>query len=201
MDFEEARRLFDRIAPGEHLWKRHSHQVAEIARRLGQGLLESGDSRFDLSLAHNGALFHDLGRSKTHGSLHGWVGYVLLRKHGAERYGRGCIVHWVKGNSQETVLASHRRLTPNFVRGVYEQFDLPHLTMEDKVVSLADSLAMHDQVVTLDRRFEDIYRRYGKSEWMNGQYVFAKQYQEEIERKIGRSISELLAPIMNRESL
>lgn len=191
MSFEEAVRLLDRLAPGDHLWKKHSYCVAEVAHILAQALLEEGE-KLDPHFIRIAALLHDAGRAKTHGPLHGWVGYVLLRKEGVEHYARGCIVHWLKGRTEAEVLADGK-LSPRFVRRLYLHFKLPHLTLTDKILALADSLVMHDRVVPLEKRYADLQLRYGKSDWLQRHEQMSREYQEEIESLLGCKLETLLA--------
>lgn len=196
MKFEEAARLLDRLAPGELLWKRHSHQVAAVATRLTTALLDSGE-KLDLQYVQNCALLHDVGRAKTHGHLHGWTGYVLLKNEGAGPFSRACLVHWLKDHSEADLLA-HGKLAPAFVRNLFQNFDLQKLSISDKVMALSDSLVKHDQVVSLDERYRDLYVRYGKSHWLEQQYAFSKGYQNEIESVARTEISKILTPLMQK---
>lgn len=193
MNFEEAARLLDRFAPGEHLWKKHSHRVSDVAHTMALALIEEGE-RLDSHFIRIAALLHDVGRSKTHGPLHGWVGYVLLRKEGVEAYARGCIVHWLKGRTEAEVLADGK-LSARFVRRLYLRFRLPHLSLTDKILALSDALVMHDRVVPLETRYEDLQARYGKSAWLDRHQQMSLEYQSEMESILGRKLEALLAPL------
>lgn len=197
MKFEEASRLLDKIAPGEHLWKKHSHQVAEVAKQLTVALHDRGE-KLDLDYMRSCALLHDVGRAKTHGHLHGWTGYVILKNEGAETYSRACIVHWLKDHTEADLL-SHKDLSPRFIRDLYQRFDLDQLSVADKVMALSDSLVKHDQVVDLDERYRDLFIRYGKNRWLEEQYRFSKNYQDEVERALGIQVPQLLQPLMKTQ--
>ena len=92
----EAERVLEAHSPPGETWPRHCRKVALIARTVAEALLVAGAS-LDQTLdpwwsegeassadavsvddLSAWALVHDIGRSRDHGPLHGWVGFELL---------------------------------------------------------------------------------------------------------------------------
>jgi uncharacterized protein len=69
---------------------KHSEKVSEVALEIGRKLKAKGE-KVDLNFLECGALLHDIGRSKSHGVLHGIEGAKILRKY--PKYARVCKVH------------------------------------------------------------------------------------------------------------
>ena len=193
MNYPEALSVFDRLAPGEALWKRHSRRVADVSHAVGAALARRGEG-VDPEAVRVAGLFHDLGRSKTHGPAHGWVGYVLLRRQGLERFARGCVAHWIKGRTLEEMLRDGR-WSPRFLRSVFEEFGFPELKPEDRVVALADSVVAHDRIVTVEERTADLVRRYGDGPFVRRNHELALALQREVEERMGAALEEVLAPL------
>ncbi|MGH7151159.1 MAG: HD domain-containing protein, partial [Planctomycetota bacterium] len=192
----EAIEVFDGLAPGEALWKRHSLRVADVSRAIGAALERSGEA-VDPELLGVLGLFHDVGRSRTHGPAHGWVGYVLLRRAGLERYARGCVAHWIKGRTLEEVLRDGR-WSPRFLKTVFDTFGFPALTLEDRVVALADSVVAHDRIVTVEERTEDLARRYGDTPFVRRNHELSLGLRRDLEGRMGESLERVLGGLPGR---
>lgn len=177
--------------PGES-WPLHCRQVARVARTLGEALAARG-ARVDPGLLEVQALLHDVGRSLTHGPLHGWTGFVLTRSHGHALEGRGCLVHWLKGRAPEEL--HDGRLTPGFIRRAFAVFEQEPWNLQDSVVSLADSCVKNTTIVTLRERHADLLARYGDSRWMRRAAELAEQHAAEIGAALGSPAEDLLAPL------
>jgi len=153
----------------------HSIQVAEksleIARRMSADL--------DMELVGRGALFHDLGKTVTHGIEHGLIG----AQKGAE-LGLPAPVNWV--------MEKHIRGGLTDAEAV--QFGLPvkdytlHL-LEERVIIYADRLVdiIHGGIVKIDdereaeTRFKEILKeniQYGKNDITTQRYY---GYHDEIQ--------------------
>ncbi|MDA1260555.1 MAG: HD domain-containing protein [Planctomycetota bacterium] len=183
--------LLDRNSPAGESWPLHCRQVAKIARRLADAV---GFGSEEAELIEAQALLHDIGRSKTHGPLHGWTGFVLVRAHGYPREARGCLTHWLKGRAPEE-LEGAGRLTPGFVARAYAAFDAEPWGLADSIMSLADSCVMNTTIVSLDQRHEDLLKRYGESRWMRRAWELARQHADEVAAALGSRVEDLLAPL------
>lgn len=187
-----ARLFLDRHAPLGESWPLHCRQVAKVARALGAALAARG-ARVDADLLEVQALLHDIGRSKTHGPLHGWTGYVLVRAHGHAREARGCLAHWLKGRAPEELRGG--RLTDAFIGRAFAAFEAEPWSLQDSVVSLADSCVRNTTIVTLQERHADLFTRYGDSRWMRRAAELAEQHAAEIGAALGSPVEEILAPL------
>lgn len=190
---QEARAYLASRARPEEGWVRHSRQVARVAVALGRALAAAGRP-VDLPALEVQALLHDVGRSLAHSPLHGWAGYVLLRRDGAPQDGRGCLVHWLKGREPAEVAAT-TSLPRAFLDRVYAALDPREWRLEDSVLSVADSCVRHDQVVGVDERHGDLIRRYGDSVWLRRAWELARAQAADLEAAVGRPLDEVLAPL------
>ncbi len=187
-----ARELIARSAPEGERWVLHSRQVARVARLLGERLAAVG-AEVDPELLEVQGLLHDLGRSRTHGPLHGWTGFVMLRSRGLHAEARGCIGHWLKGRPAPELLAAGFR--PAFVRRLVEAFDPESWQLSDSVVSVADASVRHSTIVSLEDREADLYERYGRSPWLQRSAELARVQAAQIEAELGEPLPRLLASL------
>jgi putative nucleotidyltransferase with HDIG domain len=120
----------------------HSIEVARVAVFLSVELNKRGQ-RIDLPLVETSALLHDLTKTECLRTKedHALTGSRLLKEMGYERIG--------------DVVAEHIHLS--------KEMD-PHWISEEEVVNYADKRVQHDQIVSLEERFEDLKKRYGKNE-------------------------------------
>lgn len=190
MDYTQAAQLLNFFAPGEPAFVQHSRVVAGVATKIAHALAES-KSDIDTDRIRVRALLHDLGRSKTHGNYHGWVGYAMLRHRGLAEYGRGCVTHWLRGLSMEEVL-NMSGARPKFISRVFEELELPRLLVDDIIVSVADFSVAHTTIVSLEARESDLTARYGDSRWLRRNGELAREHRLQIERWTGRKFTEII---------
>jgi uncharacterized protein len=147
----------------------HSVHVAEkaleIARRIG------GNS-IDQELVGRGALFHDLGKTKTHEMEHGRIGAELGKKIGLP---------------DEITAVMEKHIRGGLTEGEARELGLPVKDytlrkLEERIVIYADRLVdiIHDGIVKIateheaEARFEDIlrtYLKYGKNQITLDRYL------------------------------
>ena len=138
----------------------HIKQVTKIAVFLGRELEKQG-IRLNIPLIEAGALLHDI--AKTYSIEHPGVDHAAK---GAE---------WVRDLGYPEVakiVAAHVELP--------EPIDLNEMA----IVNYADKRVKHDQVVSLEERFEDLLVRYGKTEarrsFIKRLYARTKEVEEMI---------------------
>jgi putative nucleotidyltransferase with HDIG domain len=187
VNFEEANQLLDGLAPGAPPFVQHSRVVAGIATRVARALAE-GKVGIDVERIRVRALLHDLGRSRTHGNYHGWVGYAMLRRRGLGEFGRGCVTHWLRGLELDEALELGR-FRPRFLKRVFEELDLPRLEIDDFVVSVADFSVAHTTIVSLEEREADLVQRYGDSRWLRRNGEVARDHRALLEAWMGRPLA------------
>lgn len=168
----------------------HSRVVAEVATKIASALAEGRDG-IDIEQIRVNALLHDLGRARTHGNYHGWVGYAMLRHRGFADAGRGCITHWLRGLTIDEVLTMSGA-RPKFIKRVFEELDLPRMRVEDIVISVADFSVAHTTIVSLEARAEDLGLRYGNSAWLARNAELAGEHRSRIERWSGRAFTQII---------
>jgi uncharacterized protein len=122
--------------------REHSLAVMQVARLLGEALVEAG---FDLSLplVTTGALLHDLGKTPCLGTLtnHAEYGAQILEALGYPQVAQ--------------VVREHVHL--------YGDFSDSRPLREAELVNYADKRVLHTDVVTLEDRFADLKVRYGRT--------------------------------------
>jgi len=151
---EECLRLMEQYGMLEHII-RHSLEVARVALFLSLELNKKGH-RINLGLVEAASLLHDLAKTECLRTKedHAWTGCQLLKGMGYERVGE--------------VVAQHIWL---------EKRGDPSGISEEEIVNYADKRVMHDRIVPLEERFNDLIERYGKHP--NGR-EYLEQLQEEI---------------------
>ncbi len=140
----------------------HSLEVARVAIFLSVQLNKKGE-RVDLPLVEAAALLHDLTKTECLQTKedHAQTGSRLLKEIGYERIG--------------DVIAEHIYLS---------RARDPDRISEEEVVNYADKRVQHDRIVSLEERFEDLKKRYGKSERALELLEGLRSDTLEIERKI-----------------
>lgn len=175
-DLEMLRRAGMTEADLDHSLK-VANKALEIARRTGAAL--------DLELVGRGALFHDLGKSKTHEIVHGRLGAELGAQLGLPAAITAIMEKHIRGG-----------LTPAEATELglpVKDYTLHRL--EERIVIYADRLVdiIHDGIVTLtseteaESRFEEILRtnpKYGKNQLTLERYL---GYHREIQGLINKA--------------
>ena len=128
---------------------RHSIKVAEVALSISTALNRKGEN-LNLNVVEAAALLHDITKAESldSGEDHSLTAYRLLRKLGYDRIAE--------------VVRQHVFLL--------KDADSPWVS-EEEVVNYSDKRVLHDQIVSLRERFDDLRARYCKDEggkkWMD----------------------------------
>ena len=147
--------------------RRHSLKVADKALDIAEKIKLK---EIDLDLIEVGGILHDIGRCKTHGFKHALIGAKLIRERGlSERIARICETHILGGLDKEDAKQE----------GLPERDYLP-LTLEEKIVCLADKYMDGTKEVSIEQRFEKWFAKYGKTPILTK----AKKRIEEIQKEI-----------------
>ncbi|TFG04713.1 MAG: HDIG domain-containing protein [Promethearchaeota archaeon] len=149
--------------------RRHSIKVAEKALEIAKKIKKK---EVDIRLVEIGALVHDIGRSKTHGFNHALIGGKILRERGfPEELARICERHILGGLDKEDAQAV----------GLPPKNFLP-VTLEEKIICLADKRLSGKHVVSLQRRFQIWFKKYGKTKILLKAQKRVEKMQKEIQR-------------------
>ena len=121
--------------------QRHSLLVAEVALFLAAGLNRNG-SKLDLQLIEAAALLHDVGKlcGLETGENHAVLGAGMLKGIVAPAVAR--------------IVEEHIFLDSSQVAGPIT---------ESLIVNYSDKRVKHDQVVSIEQRYEDLIERYAKA--------------------------------------
>ena len=133
----------------------HSLEVARVALFISVELKKKGQ-RIDLGLVEAASLLHDLTKTeclKTKDD-HARTGSEQLKKMGYEKVGEVVSHHIWLGKGGD-----------------------PSYVSEEEIVNYADKRVMHDQIVPLEERFNDLKARYGQSQK-------AMSYLERLQKEI-----------------
>jgi len=191
----KAREILAEYAPSGESWPRHCQQAGRVAARLCQALTEANpEFNLDCELIESQALLHDIGRCKTHGPLHGWSGYVMLRELGHHAAARGCLTHWIKGRTRNEVLAADF-VKDDFVEKVFAELGEFDWSLADSIVSIADSSVAHTTIVPINDRHDELIKRYGDSTWMRRAAELAQQHAQHIEQHLDQPVFSVLSDL------
>jgi len=163
---------------------RHCIKVAEKALEIGERIKTAAQVKLDMELIGRGALFHDLGKAKTHEIEHGRIGAEI---------GRGL------GLPEEITAIIEKHIRGGLTEEEAKELGLPVKDytlrrLEERVVIYADRLVdiITDGIVELkdeleaEEGFEDIlktYPKYGKNEKTLKRYL---GYHREIQGLVNK---------------
>ena len=149
--------------------RRHSEQVARLARRLAVELQASSPLPPDVQLVEAGALLHDIAKASSLGTGldHAVAGAQCLRSLGLPEVG--------------DIVERHVHL------GKWERSGP---VTEAEILNYADKRVLHEEVVSLERRFRDLIVRYGKDDPVIEEAIRVNWTDlQNLERKIFRHLS------------
>lgn len=123
---------------------KHCINVSKYAKEIAEKA--SKDYEIDLKLVEIGGILHDIGRSKTNGVHHGYIGAEILRDRGID---------------EKVALICERHVGSGIDKKDAENFGLPSKrympeTIEEKIVCHADNYFINGEKVS----FEKVYERF-----------------------------------------
>lgn len=125
----------------------HCLTVSSFAKEIAEKIKSNGHM-IDVEFVETAAILHDIGRSKTHGIGHGVEGAAIMKEH--PRYARVCERHIGAGITKEEA----KKL------GLPAKDYMP-LTLEEKVVCIADKLIHDTTKAGIDETLEKFRKRLG----------------------------------------
>lgn len=175
--------------PNLGTWINRSQNVAIVAKKIAIAI------GLDEKKAYSLGLIYDIGRVKGNtGVRHTIDGYNFLKEQGYNELAKVCITHaFITKDIANTIgeydiTNDEYEYIKNYLRNT--EFDI-----YDKLIQLADSMALPDRIVVLETRIMDVCLRYGMDEKAleNAKGIF--KIQSEIEEKLGYSIYKLFPEI------
>jgi uncharacterized protein len=147
--WEQALEILQKVGLPDHI----IDHVEQVARQGSYFARKVRKVRVNAQVVQIGALFHDIGRSRVHGFQHGVEGGKILREMGMpEELARIAERHILGGFTKEEAVGL----------GLPPQECLPE-TIEEKIVSLADKMVNGSQHVTVNKRFDRWFKKYGRT--------------------------------------
>ncbi|MFX1389202.1 MAG: HDIG domain-containing metalloprotein [Promethearchaeota archaeon] len=147
--------------------RRHSEKVADKALEIASKVKKV---KVDMNLIEIGALLHDIGRTKTHSFKHALIGGKILKQRGfSDKLVKICETHILGGLDSEDAKEV----------GLPERDYLP-ITVEEKIICLADKHMTGTREVTIEDRFNRWFQKYGRSKIL----LKSKRRIEEIQKEI-----------------
>jgi len=147
--------------------RRHSLKVAEKALEIAEKI-DKVD--LDKDLLEIGGILHDIGRSQTHDFRHAIIGAKILKERGfSNSLSRICETHMLGGLDREDAKQI----------GLPEKDYIP-LTLEEKIICLADKHISGTKDVSIEQRFEKWFSKYGKTQIL----IKAKERIDAIQKEI-----------------
>ncbi|SIO37969.1 HD domain-containing protein [Halodesulfovibrio marinisediminis] len=162
----DCKALWDKYNMPDHI-RAHSEQVAHVATTLAELGVQRGLNVCVESITSS-ALLHDIAKAYTieFGGDHAWLGgSIVLSETGNPYVAQGVLhhVHW------EWPVDSELCFLP-------------------LAIIYADKRVKHDNVVSLNERFEDLVVRYGKTDKIIANIMKAKVLAEEIEQAFSEQL-------------
>ena len=166
--------LWDQFDMMPHI-REHSLTVAQVATHLALAARDNG-LRVDVQLVRASALLHDIAKTYTirHGGNHSQLGGAWMQEIlGNPLLAMGIIhhVHWP---------------WPVDARAHF----LP------MAIIYADKRVMHNRIVALDERFDDLYARYGTTDYIRSRLAESLEQSREIEK----ALSQILGMALHEDS-
>ncbi|WP_035067895.1 hypothetical protein [Nitratidesulfovibrio termitidis] len=163
-DMAACHTLWDRYAMPDHI-RAHSNRVADMAMALARAAL-ARDADLHLPSVLASALLHDIAKAYTirFGGNHAQLGGAwTLHETGNPRIAQGVMhhVHW-----------------PWRVDVAVPEWLMP------LIIIYADKRVKHDQLVTLEERFDDLIERYGRTERIRERIRESHEQAVEIEQAL-----------------
>jgi len=169
LDPAGARALLEEHCGPEASVVAHTALVAKMARAMAERW-EGVDADFVEACAW----VHDIGRSVDH-ARHPLEGFRLMVRLGYPGNAPTCISHFTKGRPRESFPADDA-----YADDLWRSCDLSAMTPEERIIALADFMAVGDTKGTIEQRHADLVARYGASPFIDESLAIARGLLAEI---------------------
>lgn len=154
----------------------HSIQVKEVSVLIYKNLKEKNSLNLDLIIAS--ALLHDIAKTSS-----------IINKELRHDLKGGEILRNLGYDEIAEIVESHV---------VFSDFDPEGPVTEKEIIYYADKRVMHNQVVSIDSRIEDLVNRYGKTEEIKKMIINNKKFVKSLESKILSHMSKDLDILLEK---
>ncbi len=202
MNYQEALRLLEDSIPSDAVYK-HCLAVSRASRIIACEIHKRGYP-IDIEFVEIAGLLHDIGRCRTHHpSLHGLEGYLILNELGYYELARVSLVHVLKGRSPVEAVAEGMFSDEDLAKLKDDNYS--RLTLEEKIVALADTMIRYD-LVTIEERVEGLRDKYKDKDgkwpsWIDENEKRALLICSEIEQITGEPVYQILEKRYKEEKL
>ena len=145
----------------------HSIQVKNVSEAIYKHIIDKTNISLELLIAS--ALLHDIAKTESiheNKMRHDLLGGEILRNLGFDEIA--------------VIVENHV---------IFKDFDEAGPLTEKDIIYYADKRVMHDKVVTIDARVEDLATRYGLTEKLKHMIVDNKKFISRLEAKIQRHMN------------
>ncbi len=145
---EQCVALWDKYGMLQNI-RAHSELVAEFARAMARRINEVCPNSVNEDFVYAAGMLHDIAKTWTvrNGGSHQQIGSSIIRMETNDFLLASCVLHHVIWPWEEGILS----LENNILH--------PPL-----IIAYADKRVMHDNIVSLDKRFSDLFERYATTE-------------------------------------
>jgi bis(5'-nucleosidyl)-tetraphosphatase len=175
LDAAAARKLLTGRFPDGAPVLAHTALVAGMARAIADAW-----GGLDAEFVEACAWLHDVGRCVDHAN-HPLEGFRLLVDLGHPGYAPTCISHYTKGRRFEDLPREE----------LWRACDLSTFEPHERIVALADYLAVRERKGTIEERHADLVARYGASGFLDRGRAIALDLKREFEERSGRDLYEI----------
>jgi len=147
----------------------HSLAVSKNARKIAAKIKSNGYD-VDVNFVEIAALLHDIGRSETHGVMHGIEGAkIILKLLGDEKISRVCETHIGAGITKDEA----KEL------GLLKKDYLPE-TLEEKIIAHADNITFGTEIVGIDKVLKKFESKLGSKHPATKRIVELNEFIEKL---------------------
>jgi hypothetical protein len=82
-------------------------------------------------------------------------------------------------------------LSGKFVREILAKDDFTRLSLEEKIICIADALAMGQRIATVEQRYFDARKRYGRGPWIDTNEKLTIEFKREIDKLLRKDLYSL----------
>ena len=180
-----------RTDPYKGPWVRHSQQTARFCEEVARKMRENGCD-IDVDMAYACGLLHDTGRYEAvdNGMHHVVAGYEVLNERGLTIPAEVALTHTFYGYGRVAYDEYWREMSADDIE-LITNFMTEHKTSDyDRLVQLADNMALTSGIVTIDARFVHVFTRH-KREHAAEYLALLYELKNYFDQKCGENIYEL----------
>ena len=205
---QDYKRLMTYFGNYSEPWQRHCRLVAYIASKIAKNITDC-----NVELAFFYGLVHDIGkfteRSKEDPRYHCVDGFLILQNLGFDELKMSALSHSFPNLRDLSLVPGYYNplWDPDVkdksgieIKGIWDTFIPEKLdgyegNIYDKIVNLSDLMSAGDRVVTISKRLEYVYRKYGTSPKDSQTILEIRKNVRLIEELAGKKLDDMVGDI------